>query len=75
VGILLDGGEEKMFDADVLVLEFGGFLGGPSQKGLESGGDHRASGGDSRARDLGEPGDFRFESFDEAGGLSAEFFD
>jgi hypothetical protein len=75
MGILLDGGEEKMFDADIIVLELGSFLGGPPQKGLESGSDHRASGGNTRAGDLWESSDFRFEPFGEAGGLSAEFLD
>jgi len=73
--ILLDGGETEMFDADLIVLEFGCLLGGSPQKGLKSGGNHCTSRGDARARDLGEPGDFRLESFGEARGLSTEFFD
>lgn len=48
VGILLDGGEEEVFDADVLILKFRSFLRGSSQKGLESRSDHGASWGDSR---------------------------
>ena len=47
VGILLDGGEEEVFDADVLILKFRSFLRGSSQKGLESRSDHGASWGDS----------------------------
>ena len=75
VGILLDGREEEVFDADVLILKFRSFLRGSSQKGLESRSDHGASRRDAWARDFWETGDFRFELFCKAGGLSAQLFD
>jgi hypothetical protein len=75
VGILFDGGEEEVFDADVLILKFRSFLSGSSQKGLESRSDHGASRRDAWARDFWETGDFRFELFCKAGRLSAQLFD
>jgi hypothetical protein len=75
VRIFLEGGEEKVFDTNVVVFEFGGFGGSATEKGLEARGDDGAAWGSAWARDFGQASDFGFEAFGKAGGLGAEFFD
>ena len=53
VRIFLEGGEEKVFDADVVVFEFGCFGSGATEKGLEPRGDNGAAWGSAWARDFG----------------------
>jgi hypothetical protein len=71
----LEGGKEDVFDADVVILEFGGFGGSAAEKRLETRGDDGSAWGGAWARDFGKASDFRFEALGEAGRLGAEFFD
>ena len=75
VGLLVKGGKEKVFHAEILVLEFFGGLGGPAEEGLETRGDVDAAPGGARAGDLGQAGDFRFEAVGKFGRLGAEFLE
>ena len=53
VRIFLEGGEEKVFDTNVVVFEFGCFGSGATEKGLEPRGDNGAAWGSAWARDFG----------------------
>ena len=72
VGFLVEGGEKKMFDAEILILELFGCLGGASEEGLKARGDVDATGG-AGAGDLGQAGDFRFKAVSKLRGLGTEF--
>ena len=74
VGILVESGEEEMFDAEILVLKFLGGLRGAAEEGLEARGDVDTASGGTGTGDLGQAGDFRFEAVGELGGLGAELF-
>ena len=53
VRIFLEGGEEKVFDTNVVVFEFGCFGGGAAEEGLEPRGDDGAAWRSAWARDFG----------------------
>ena len=74
VGLLIEGGEEEVFHAEVFVFELFGGLGGAAEEGLKTGGDVDAAPGGAGARDFGEPGDLRFDPIGKFGRLGAEFF-
>ena len=75
MGFLLQGGQKNMLHAEVIVLEFGGLLGRPTEEGLEARGNHGAARGDARTGDFGKSGNFRFKPLGKSGGLGAKLFD
>jgi hypothetical protein len=75
VGFLVEGGEEKMFHAEIFVFELLGGLGGAAEEGLETRGDVDAASGGTGAGDFGQAGDFRFEPLSEFGRLGTKFLE
>jgi hypothetical protein len=53
MGLLVEGGQEEVFDAEIFVFEFFGGLSGATEEGLEAGSDIDAASGGARAGDLG----------------------
>ena len=58
MGFFLEGGKEEVFDADVVVLEFGGFGSGATKERLEARSDDGSARGSAWARDFGQASDF-----------------
>ena len=58
VGVFLEGGKEEVFDADVVVLEFGCLGSSATEERLEARCDDGSAWGGAWARDFGQASDF-----------------
>lgn len=59
--ILLEHGEDEVFDGNVIVFEFAGFIEGAGEEAVEAGGDGNLIEGSTGTGDGGEFGQFGFE--------------